>query len=1447
MPGRIQSTLLGLLTIGAVALLHTTTGGITAGNSRNVVARVDVERIQSTNLTDVTGDQVGDAQKSPDAPCTLVRTNGTLQYFWDSYTQGSRTVTYFDPTICGSPTYPFEIGSISFPLYDPGGYQWPVQIDIVVFDDNVSGDPCDGPGVELCRFTIVCEEAFWSYPNQGIVYFPSACCVNGPFYIGVEYTDDGAGPMPSVLFDDLTAASCENWAYEGGWLEWYDQWDPPVPGYPLFWVYGETELPSCESSIVINELNSKEGHTGAELESHRNQWVELFNASSLSQSLSGWVITNGAGAQVAALPSWTLPPMCYLTVHLGSGTNDSDFSDQDGHYYTGDSSTTFVGDEDECALYSGAPSIMTVVDFIAWGNGSHTPGVPDGDASTAGIWTSGDYFDTGELFTAHTIGRVFNGWDTNVPGDWMVFRWKEYITTGLTQPENPAMLTPENSAVVETNSPTFTWNQATSIDSYQLQVDDDPDFSSPEIDTVISSKSLTSAFPLPNGMYSFRIRGIAGSLRSLWSAVRRFLVFPNITVGAHLSSCPFKFQRKDTEMLCIWDDANAARPGCAETGAHRWDVPHPDAAPPGNEPHCDNYCARASIAMINDHYGGTLSQDRVSYHYFNEITDRVVGPEGDLGHGSWMVGMDFVNSISWALSGAAINSVPRPAGGFTFAQMKGWIDQLDCFVINVPGHVVVTTGYIEVAIGNVNAQVVFIHDPARGAFTPKVYSWNVLGLPQPGGITDNITWVFLQPVGHAGAFIEEASIRQHSDGDEVVDFDEQTPRAFHSNKGLDDTDKDQVIDKNEIRNYTFHDQPGHHPGHENDALDFPDIDGDNLRAENDCDSDSKNGAFPADGDFDGGEDINGDGFNPGRAGGPGNRCDGETCQFWVDDYCIEVATDKMVYALGEPVYIVDLPSGPWTHTYHEWSLYWYEIGLGCPTKADGDPIAHHNAFFTDGGGHAFTDFVEFCWPPGWHYLYVDVLTDNLYSTPDNWDPWTCWYCDEDWFHGWHWFYDWEWHNPEYTWPPYEYPLITTFVPSKQPAVDFENREPVQTGRIVEALKLEEPVPEIDRDLEKTLPDTCETLTYWETVYYYWPLPNMYGDDYYNMRFTPDHPCTLTTFSLWLSEGGSVINSPYGIDVVVWDDDGYGFPGVELARVNVAASHIDWFPIPTVVDLYGYGLYFEGDFHVGYSPVDPVADVYSTVSDEGMMGDLRSSFWNEGWILMHDIGIDVNFLMDAEVCYYSSGFYDVVIYVPWWWWCYEWPPPVRDYWIGVSIPMTLYEFGDVAVTVPPAFSEPFGRADFTPMSFIPDPAVEADLNAQFGDEDNYWVGFKIPSWIIPDSLMSTMVQLSLSGEKSVGDFYSAIRMGDSEYGWSPTFYDSLHIQTGGPSYVCGDADASGAVDIDDVVYLIAYIFSGGSAPVPLDAGDADCSGAIDIDDVVYLINYIFSGGPAPCCP
>jgi hypothetical protein len=62
---------------------------------------------------------------------------------------------------------------------------------------------------------------------------------------------------------------------------------------------------------------------------------------------------------------------------------------------------------------------------------------------------------------------------------------------------------------------------------------------------------------------------------------------------------------------------------------------------------------------------------------------------------------------------------------------------------------------------------------------------------------------------------------------------------------------------------------------------------------------------------------------------------------------------------------------------------------------------------------------------------------------------------------------------------------------------------------------------------------------------------------------------------------------------------------------------------------------------------------------------------------------------------------------------------------------------------------------------------------------------------------------------------------------------------------GDADQSETVDIDDAIWIISYIFTGGPASSPYIAMDADCNGGVDIDDVVYIITYIFASGPPPC--
>ncbi|MBU2476106.1 hypothetical protein KKG83_01410, partial [Candidatus Micrarchaeota archaeon] len=65
--------------------------------------------------------------------------------------------------------------------------------------------------------------------------------------------------------------------------------------------------------------------------------------------------------------------------------------------------------------------------------------------------------------------------------------------------------------------------------------------------------------------------------------------------------------------------------------------------------------------------------------------------------------------------------------------------------------------------------------------------------------------------------------------------------------------------------------------------------------------------------------------------------------------------------------------------------------------------------------------------------------------------------------------------------------------------------------------------------------------------------------------------------------------------------------------------------------------------------------------------------------------------------------------------------------------------------------------------------------------------------------------------------------------------------------CGDTTRDGFIDIDDIIFLVNYVFTGGPAPEPIETGNVNLQDEIDIDDIIYLINYIFLGGPEPCSP
>ena len=64
-----------------------------------------------------------------------------------------------------------------------------------------------------------------------------------------------------------------------------------------------------------------------------------------------------------------------------------------------------------------------------------------------------------------------------------------------------------------------------------------------------------------------------------------------------------------------------------------------------------------------------------------------------------------------------------------------------------------------------------------------------------------------------------------------------------------------------------------------------------------------------------------------------------------------------------------------------------------------------------------------------------------------------------------------------------------------------------------------------------------------------------------------------------------------------------------------------------------------------------------------------------------------------------------------------------------------------------------------------------------------------------------------------------------------------------SFVRGDGNDSGLVDISDAVNTLGYLFLGSPPPPCLGAADVNLDRKVDIADPVYTLTFLFGGGPA----
>lgn len=165
----------------------------------------------------------------------------------------------------------------------------------------------------------------------------------------------------------------------------------------------------------------------------------------------------------------------------------------------------------------------------------------------------------------------------------------------------------------------------------------------------------------------------------------------------------------------------------------------------------------------------------------------------------------------------------------------------------------------------------------------------------------------------------------------------------------------------------------------------------------------------------------------------------------------------------------------------------------------------------------------------------------------------------------------------------------------------------------------------------------------------------------------------------------------------------------------------------------------------------------------------------------------------------------------------------------------------------------------------------DLSAKSGGILQFWKRFYAASAAFPDTLEMLMsedggstwpTQLARWTPDSTSDDDFVVRTFDlstssdnvkiafryaSKIGYV-SYIDDVFLP---PVYVppvrCGDVSEDGVVTVSDVVYLLNYLYRGGTPPDPLSIGDVNCDGMVNVSDAIYLLNWLYRGGDDPCDP
>jgi hypothetical protein len=171
-----------------------------------------------------------------------------------------------------------------------------------------------------------------------------------------------------------------------------------------------------------------------------------------------------------------------------------------------------------------------------------------------------------------------------------------------------------------------------------------------------------------------------------------------------------------------------------------------------------------------------------------------------------------------------------------------------------------------------------------------------------------------------------------------------------------------------------------------------------------------------------------------------------------------------------------------------------------------------------------------------------------------------------------------------------------------------------------------------------------------------------------------------------------------------------------------------------------------------------------------------------------------------------------------------------------------------------------RCDVDPDNWILNQASSTDFNFRVMNNDLAQAFLNVPYreqlvaaggtppyiWSAPDVTLPDGLELSETGMLSgtpdeFGVFNIPFHVSESG-GEQRTLTKTFSLVVG---VLHGDIDGQPRITLSDLIYLLRYLYRGGSSPPDLTLADTNCDGSVDLLDAVLLLNYLYGPGPLPC--